>query len=1811
MKTKRIYFVLLVMLLVILTMTFVACTDPGLTDDSNLSTEIDGSKEIIAADKDNPVSNGAFSAAYNSSTGKYVKKDTVTGWTSRTGSAVYYDSEGKVNATTSFSMVQGVIDLSKWSEQINSAVYGSEPSDKSGTYGSISLPVNDNAYAADDHNALMIASDLSGTKTYRSSSYYYSNSVSIKAGKYYRLSIDVLTLLMDSEGNIVTQATDDLNEEQGAYIVITDSSSNSYVYNRVDAINTYGEWKTVTIDVCANTESDSTIGIQLWMGHGTSYVQGGSVNKHLTTGLVLFDNVVVEEKENADAYNQTKESINQEVLNGNTSSNYSFDIDGTHHFISLADFGTLEKYGVYSYSSSSSSTSSYNYYYTARVGNPSAYTVMKGVEKSSNYSSSQLPYYSTSSYLPYGIFDYSKVWSYSADADGNGSYTDSYGALNSAKLYADWVAFPYADFYDADGNFDNHALKDIYEGYTDTNALTIYNYQPSGVGYKANNSYTIEQNGYYTVSVYAYSWQALKVGGTTTGGLSLSEVNTALDQIEYFNDSIDSYNAFVSLKDVTVADDTKNFTLNSYVNELKAYLAEYKAAIAADEAISEDIKALWASYDGIATFPTEKEYYYAADSTSSSKYQVALGSVGLPSFAAGNWNKVTFRIKGNALGDRELGIEFWLGQGLSGTGTLTMGGLMIGDVVITRDDNPVDTSVYKQLSSFEGDEYDIYGLTGTVKEFDEYGFNLEHGADLYEESSVSASVNAPQEGEGIVITDETGDKTFNVIELNHSDYSVSILTFAKFNSNDNVAEINPNKYYRLSISVKTAEDNYGSGTLQLISWNELSEQKRGSYTSLKSFSSIESADEWTEYVFYISGAQDTNKVALQYLFGSGDAYSPSTHAKGSVYFTAATFVEVSYTEYNSENKGENVSSYSFSYDYYTDGFLTNGRFTDVDYEDTVDDNEKNYKSDAYDSDGNLIGIGTPNTGWTKVEASYQNTLTKPTISFNSDFVSAGKTTLDSSKVSHSDGIDVLDLSGLNNNIILYYADQIKFIESDSDHEEITNTTDSAYTYQYAIAETYTFDSAVPEAYTSYVVGGNMVYIPDLKSRDALAITWTNKVEEASKNYYDYEVWFVEKGNSDNDKYFVTTLTDGSYNDVDGVITYTYSIASFVDGTYFVRAIPKASVADIEGYEQSKYAPSDYASIELKSAQYLSADGYVIKKSDIITEYKIASAITEEQKNTAPAAGTASYDAGNVYSGIVNYETFDTSILGSLSGSFSNIYPKEGVNGYTRPDGEKSNGVWSYGYSTADYRTINGKYSNLLMLASDVNTIVGYTSSDKSLSAGTSYVVSFWVKTIGDAKASIVLSNKSGIFNGDFEGFNGISTDGEWVQYRIIIKVGFTDSKVKFGLYLGNPEGNKEYSHGIVLFDDVAVTELTEDEYDEYITAKDGADLKSYEEDSAHLNAYNAAEKKVNYSNNFVYVALDYFTDSFDIHNDDAKNALGNTGGDYTQKMDTGDSDIDSSNSARAYGIYAQKDMTDADNFSYFISSSDDKYDSEKEDIRDQQYYKDAHIDSLDALRSYLVGFGDNVMMLANFKANAQYTQSTSKTLEDGSYYAISFYAKALTAEGKYAEFRLYESSSSKNYTSLRIQGQGDVTEDNNGYKLYTMYVKNDSGESKSAVMRFALGSGSLDADGNSGLMTGLLVIDKVSIIEIDEDEYTAQADALKELETSDKDSYKNGTGAYAEMTAEEDSDTDDDDDDDTSSSSWGSQEWLILSSSVISFLLVAALIIYMVKVFKKKYVKKNKVESNVDPDKKDEIALKQQKKENAAVDKKDRSEFED
>ncbi len=1813
MKTKRIYFVLLAMLLIVLTIAFVACTDPNATTDEQETTVVDGQKEIAEADQNNPVSNGAFSAAYNSTTGKYVKNGTITGWTSRTGSALYETTDSSNNkstvATTTFSIVQGVVDLAKWSDSINGAIYGSQQLDKTNTFGAKVVNNNPNNYSTDT-NALMIASDLSDTtRTYRSSAYYYSNSVTLEQGGYYRLSIDVLTLLLDDNNNIVTAPTDDLNENQGAYIVITDSSSNTYVYNRVDAINTYGQWKTITVDIKANTEADSTIGIQLWMGHGTSYVQSGTENQRLTAGVCLFDNVVVEKQTDATSYNTALTSVRAKVQEGNSSANTAYDSTKTQHVIDLADFGTLEKYGVYSYSSQSSTSTSYNYYYTARVGNPSSYSVLKGVEDSSNYTSSELPFYSTNSYLPYGIFDYSKVWSYA-----DGTYTDTYFEKNSTE----WQAFPYSDFY-TNGKFDNNALKAFdnayYETLKDTNALTIYNYKPSGVGYKTSSTYTVEQNGYYNLSVYAYAWQGLKIKASTNTSLSKSEMEGYLEKIITFNENINKYSAKASLRDVTATTPTKNFVLEDYSDELSQYITSYKTKVLNATDVSDEIKGYWTAYTSTSAFPTEWKYYYTE---SSSKYNFALSSVGYPEFSAGNWTKVEFNIKGNALGTREMGVEFWLGEGLSGSDTLSSGGLMISDVVMTKQDAAVSGVSYDQLSSFDASaDYDLFGLVGAKKgdTIDSYGFTLEYAEGLYNESSVLSSITE----DGIVLDEET-NKKFNAINLNHTDYSASILTFAKTGSDNNVAVINPNKYYRLSVSVKTNADNYSKGTLQIISWNEASEQKKGSYNVLKSVSSIESNDKWTEYVFYISGAQQANKVALQFLFGSGDAYSPSTHAKGTVSFSGVTFVEVSYTEYSSENKGENISSYSFSYDYSTTNYLTNGRFTDVNYDKTVDDNKKDNR-EAYDAEGNLVGIGTPNTGWTKVEATYKNTLSKPSISFN-DFEAVTKTTVATSLVSHASGVDTVDVTTLvqSSPAILYYGNgSTKYVATGETSVTITNTTDSAYTYQSSRAVTYDVSGTFPTEYENYRVsdGSTTVYVPDLKTRETLEIKWTNKqtdIATAADDYYEYEVWFVEKGKNSTEKYFVTS-TDTTGTTISKVFdttalstTYRYQVPSYVSGTYYVRAVPKQD-------KVSSYYPSDYASLEVRSLDYvIGTDQLLTEKSDIIKEYTLNRTLSATEL-AKPVEGTKIYKGGNTYKGIVNYEKFDSAIFNgtSLEGKFVNIYPVEGENGYVRPQTEKDNGVWSYGYKTSTYRTINEKYNNLLMLASDVDTITGYTSSNKSLSAGTNYIVSFWVKTLEGAKASITLSNESGIFNGDFAGFNGISTDGNWVQYRIIIKVGFTDSKVKFGLYLGNPEGNKEYSSGIVLFDDISVRELTDDEYTDYTTAKEDKTLTSYEKDATAHNSYDATAQTVRYSNDFVYVALDYVTDSFDINNDDASGVLGATGGDFSQKMDSGDTNIDSSNTARAYGIYAQKNMTTASNYDSYISSDATTY--EDTDLRAQSFYKEAGITSLDNLRSYLTGFGDNVMVLANFKANAQYIQSTSKSLENDKYYEISFYAKALTAEGKYAEFRIYESSSSTNYSSVRISGSGDKATDN-GFKEYKMYIKNTSGSTLSSVMRFALGSGTIDENGNSSLIMGLLVIDKVTVTELEnEDAYNAIVDTLKSSKESDKEAYLSGQQGYFEVeTTSEDTDTETDtDEEEDKDTSWGSEEWLILSSAVIGFLIVATVIIYMIKVFKKKYTKKAKPENNLNLETKDKdaVQVKQQAKENNVGSNKDRSEFED
>ncbi len=119
----------------------------------------------------------------------------------------------------------------------------------------------------DDDKVLMINNRTATSYKFTSDSH------SLDAKSYYKLSVDVMTIL-DSDNN------DDL---AGAYIYV-----NGAAYAAWEAINTNNEWRTYTAYIETSEISSGSITVVLSLGIGNG--QTG----HLTKGIAFFDNVVLE-----------------------------------------------------------------------------------------------------------------------------------------------------------------------------------------------------------------------------------------------------------------------------------------------------------------------------------------------------------------------------------------------------------------------------------------------------------------------------------------------------------------------------------------------------------------------------------------------------------------------------------------------------------------------------------------------------------------------------------------------------------------------------------------------------------------------------------------------------------------------------------------------------------------------------------------------------------------------------------------------------------------------------------------------------------------------------------------------------------------------------------------------------------------------------------------------------------------------------------------------------------------------------------------------------------------------------------------------------------------------------------------------------------------------------------------------------------------------------------------------------------------------------------------------------------------------------
>lgn len=488
-----------------------------------------------------------------------------------------------------------------------------------------------------------------------------------------------------------------------------------------------------------------------------------------------------------------------------------------------------------------------------------------------------------------------------------------------------------------------------------------------------------------------------------------------------------------------------------------------------------------------------------------------------------------------------------------------------------------------------------------------------------------------------------------------------------------------------------------------------------------------------------------------------------------------------------------------------------------------------------------------------------------------------------------------------------------------------------------------------------------------------------------------------------------------------------------------------------------------------------------------------------------------------------------------------------------------------------------------------------TESSENLGKDSFYRVSVWVKTVSGAKAGVTVSNISDVLTADVDknyiGYMGINTDGKWVQYCFLIETGPVESTLKLVLSLGNPYAVKttvgdnkiaiydeeDLSMGTVYFDAVKISKIDKNRYD--------AEIKKgeYEENGTPKRH----EFDAIYDNDYVIRKLIYTVNSFDSFKEetDADSKNGNAPNGY-ERVDAADA-TGTGKDDRLYGVY---NWADDDKLSALYKNSDD-----------ENVFEDFAPKGFDVSK-FLEINGYNSLVMSNKKAYGQsYTTDNSVKVNKGTYYKLSFKAKAMVAketkkedggeddpqisvEGVNAEFRYMPKGNKDTYRSILINSPKKTDGRYGGDRFYeaqeySVYIYNPSKSDATAKWSFLLGDNpdEKNESGTGQFLLGMMVVDQVALTPIKKEEYdkaTKDFDAL-----SDEEKKANSVLVYSyEEDKPEESEPDDDGDADDGKSKGKrtgvfdrGEIWLLVSSVVIAVVIIVVVVVVVVRRWEKRH----------------------------------------
>jgi hypothetical protein len=656
-------------------------------------------------------------------------------------------------------------------------------------------------------------------------------------------------------------------------------------------------------------------------------------------------------------------------------------------------------------------------------------------------------------------------------------------------------------------------------------------------------------------------------------------------------------------------------------------------------------------------------------------------------------------------------------------------------------------------------------------------------------------------------------------------------------------------------------------------------------------------------------------------------------------------------------------------------------------------------------------------------------------------------------------------------------------------------------------------------------------------------------------------------------------------------------------------------------------------------------------------FDVSDLFTDVNVNYKIRAVGKSSDTLTYYNVVSSFSNYSGEVVGAIGGTYSDVEDYIANNSTASyPEIEYTAGTVltdkdvDFAAETGSYVS---PYSTAMKISSNYAISYTMTSSTTTLSANTYYKISVWARTI-DAEASITLDDVSDVLSaksvtGNYIGFTNIDTEGKWVQYNFYVEMGNTSGSLSLELSLGNAYVSKVtesslnvttdatvysqdgLSSGTVYFDNIQVMTIDEDEYtiaSEKTEITDGTD-NLYDFNVSDIISEYESYSYAMYTNQYALRILECLVDSFDSFTENTTSEgvdgynLGNTPNNYTWSQ--ADDATGSTEDARVYGVYS----VNADE-----SILEEIYKKEEDEVTVDAFSDISGMPEDFDITDFIAIDGSNSLVMSNKELFGQsYTVNNTSTITVGGYYKVTFKAKTLiaaqaydddgdaitdddgnityTMDGVNAEFRFMSTGDDTDYESIYINSYGR-TDDIYEAVEYTLYIYNPSTTSSTANWSFVLGDDT-DEDDTTGtlqMILGMMVIDQVSITEIDEDTYTEAQTTTGYEDLSDDLKSASAIKFFEYDEDDEVTDEEDDDDEETteeeeeSTSIWDRGDaWLLISSLVIGVVIIIVIIILLVRRWKKKHPRTVRGENILKTEKEIKVVTMEQYREDMPEDK--------